>query len=56
MFGSWKVTRKEKNAKENDFHTFGFPIKNIKENQIQLELVGNLYICKLFNIYIREIK
>ena len=34
MFGSRKVQRKEKNAKENDFLMFGCPMKNIKENQI----------------------
>ena len=34
MFGSRKVQRKKKNAKENDFLMFGCPMKNIKENQI----------------------
>ena len=34
MFGSWKVSRK-KNDKKNDFLIFGFIVKkNIKENQI----------------------
>ena len=31
-------------------------IKNIKENQIQLKLIKNLYIFKLFNFYIDELK
>ena len=34
MFGSRKVKKKKKNAKENDFLIFGCPMKNIKENQI----------------------
>ena len=34
MFGSRKILRKEKIAKENDFFMFGCPMKNIKENQI----------------------
>ena len=29
---------------------FGFPMENIKENQIQLKLVRNLYILKLLNL------
>ena len=29
-----KYKGKKKNAKENDFLMFGYPIKNIKENQI----------------------
>ena len=29
-----KYKGKKKNAKENDFLIFGFPMKNIKENQI----------------------
>ena len=32
MFSSWKVQRKEKNAMENDFLMFGYPIKYSKEN------------------------
>ena len=34
MFGSRKVQRKEKNAKENNFLMSGCAMKNIKENQI----------------------
>ena len=37
MFNSHKILRKEKKmiiTKENDFHMFGYPIKNNKENQI----------------------
>ena len=33
MFDSWKVLRKEKNTKENDFLLFGCTIKITKENQ-----------------------
>ena len=33
-FGSRKILRKEKKCKENDFFMFGYPMKNIKENQI----------------------
>ena len=29
-----KYKKKKKNAKENDFLIFGYPMKNIKENQI----------------------
>ena len=32
VFGKYKG--KKKNAKENDFLMFGYPMKNIKENQI----------------------
>ena len=35
---------------------FGCVMKNIKENQILLQLVINLYIFKLFNLYINELK
>ena len=34
MFGFQKIQRKEKNIKKNDFFMFGYPMKNIKENQI----------------------
>ena len=34
MFGSWKILRKEKNIKENDFLMFNCPMKNIKENKL----------------------
>ena len=54
MFGFWKILRKEKNVKENDFFMFGCPMKNIKENQIWLKLIKNLCIFKLFNFYIDE--
>ena len=40
-----------KSIKENDFLIFGFTMKNMKENQIQLKLIKNLYILKLFNLY-----
>ena len=34
MFGSWKVSKKEKkNVKENYFLIFGFIIKNTKKNK-----------------------
>ena len=42
--------------KKNNFLIFGFIMKNTKENQIQLKLFRNLYILKLFNIYIEELK
>ena len=35
---------------------FGCVMKNINENQILLQLVRNLYIFKLFNLYINELK
>ena len=35
---------------------FGCPMKNIKENKIQLKLIKNLCIFKLFNFYINELK
>ena len=35
---------------------FDCPIKNIKENQIQLKLIKNLCIFKLFNLCIDELK
>ena len=31
-------------------------MKNIKENQIWLKLIKNLWIFKLFNLYIDELK
>ena len=31
-------------------------IRNIKENELQLKLVRNLYIFKLFDFYIKELK
>ena len=34
MFDSWKIQRKEKKCKENEFFMFGCHIENIKENQI----------------------
>ena len=34
MFGSQKVSRKEKNVKENDFFMFSFIMENVKENLI----------------------
>ena len=46
---------KEKNAKENYFLIFGYPIKNTKKNQIYIKLVKNLFIFKLFIIYINEL-
>ena len=39
-----------KSIKENDFLIFGFTMKNMKENKIQLKLVENLCILKLFNL------
>ena len=48
MFGSWKVSKKEKkNVKENYFLIFGFEMENTKENQIQLKLVRNLHIINI---------
>ena len=35
---------------------FGYTIENIKENKIQLKLIKNSYIFKLFNLYIKELK
>ena len=35
---------------------FGYTIENIKENKIQLKLIKNSYILKLFNLYIKELK
>ena len=35
---------------------FGFVMKNMKENEIKLNLVRNLYMFKLFNLYIEELK
>ena len=47
MFGSWKVSKKEKkNVKENYFLIFGFIIKNTKKNKSNI-----IKIIKLFNIY-----
>ena len=40
---------KRKNIKKNDFIMFDFNIKNTKE-----KLIKNLYILKLFNLYIKE--
>ena len=53
MFGSWKILKKKKYF---DFLMFDCLIKNIKENQIKLKLVRNLWILKLFNFYIDELK
>ena len=51
MFGSRKVLRK-KNVKKNNFFIFSFTIIFFK-----LNIIRNLYILKLFNIYIiKEIK
>ena len=47
MFGSWKVSKKEKkNVKENYFLIFCFIIKNTKKNKSNI-----IKIIKLFNIY-----
>ena len=35
---------------------FDCTMKNIKENQIWLKIIKNLYIFKLFNIYIDKLK
>ena len=35
---------------------FGCIMKNIKENQIQLKLIRNLCILKLFNLYVNALK
>ena len=51
-----KYKGKKKNAKKNDFLMFSCPMKNIKENQIELKLIKNLCIFKLFNLYIDELK
>ena len=40
-----------KSITENNFLIFGFTMKNMKENQIQLKLIKKLYILKLFNLY-----
>ena len=47
---------KKKKAKKNYFFMFGCIIENIDENKIELKLVTNLWIFKLFNVYIKEIK
>ena len=44
--------RKKIVKKTNGFFIFGFTIKNIKENQIYLKLIYNLYNFKLFNLVI----
>ena len=40
----------------NEFIMFGCLMEITKENQISLKLVRNLYIFKLFNFYINELK
>ena len=35
---------------------FVYPMKNIKENQIQLKLIKILSMFKLYNLYIDELK
>ena len=35
---------------------FGCTMKIIKENQIQLKLIRNLCILKLFNLYVNALK
>ena len=52
MFSSQKVLRKEKNnVKKNDFLIFNFIREDRKEIKYNLNLVRNLYILKLFNIW-----
>ena len=38
------------------FLYFYCPTKNRKKNHLKLKLVKNLYIYKLFNLYINELK
>ena len=48
-----KLLRKAKNVEENDFLMIDFPMKNMKENEIQLKLVKNLCSFKLFNLSLK---
>ena len=50
MFDSQKVMRKEKNVKKNVFSC----LVSSWKNQRKLNIIKNLYILKLFNIYIIE--
>ena len=44
----------EKNVKENDFLIVDCHMKSTKEKKILLKLIRNLYIFKLFYLYIEE--
>ena len=53
IFASWKIVkRKKKTGKKNNFLIFDFIIKNIKKKTIKYKVIRNLYILKLFNLYI----
>lgn len=51
LFTPQNVLSKE-DAKEDYFHIFGFTIENTNEI-VQSNLVWNLYILILFNLYVR---
>ena len=48
-----KKKKKKKNIKKNDFIMFNCLIKNIKK--INYIILKNLYIFKLFNLYINKL-
>ena len=48
--------KRKKNIKENNFLIFVRLMKDLKENQIQIKLLKNLYNFKLFNFYIDELQ
>ena len=50
------IQRENKNVKKNKFFVFNYTMTHINENQIWLKLIKNLYIFKLFNFYIKELK
>ena len=51
MFGFQKILQKNKLRKTIFFHVQFHYEKYTKENQIELKLIVNLYILKLFNLY-----
>ena len=48
----WFSENIKERKKKNYFLIFDSPMKNFKKNKIWLKLVKNLYIFKLFNLYI----
>ena len=50
------IQRENKNVKKNKFFVFNYTMTHINENQIWLKLIKNLYIFKLFNLYIDKLK
>ena len=46
----------KKKVKKNNFPMFDFSINFFEENHMYLKLVKNLYIFKLFNFNIDELK